>query len=1466
MTFSDSDSSDQDIYSYTGYSNLSNIVNKDTNSAVTQITSSDDDDWNIPQQHYSQYPQYRNVNIPVKSHVQEPKETFSFTFLIKDFQNQPNEIISDKHHLEKVDLNLGMIFKKRFDQDFNEIGNEGSCFVIFSNFKETQTASFLLRLVNFIDSRSALSVSASASCSADSPPIRKEFTMSLGRDVLQNPRNGWINTQGEVKMEIHINFTESIGHHSLKNDSKKLTGYVGLKNQGATCYMNSMLQALYHLPAFRRIVYKMDTRNVEDETKSIPLNLQRLFCQMQFQDHPCSTKSLTKSFGWSDYDSIMQHDIQEFCRLLVDNLEMKMKGTELEQSIPALFKGQTRQYIRCINVEYESSKIEDFYDLSMQVKGCKTLQESFEKYVEKDRMDGNNQYSTDDYGKQDADMGVEFISFPSVLHLHLRRFEFDYNYETMIKINDRFEFPEEIDLTPYLSKDSEDISKSNIYDLYGVLIHMGAYGAGHYYAFLRTSTEPQWYRFDDDFVTKVEKTTAIIENFGGDYETTNPYGNRYYYYRNAQKSYSAYMLVYIRREKADQIFEEVREDEIPRHLLEYVKRLDQETTQKKEQKIGDLASETINVITQDDLERYNFAGKPGFPIKPSAEHVYKLDQSQTLIDLYNFIANEFKVDINQIRIWDIDSLFSNPKRVLPMKEIALSALNENPYLKEITVYVEPKPIEQPLTYPADKSMVLFVKFYFPDFSTPIQYIGSINLSSNAAVEEAIPLINQLLGFPENTPLLIYTYTTLDLLKKLNNASLFVDHEVSTGSFIICQVMPGYQIPLTSFVCKEPIKQETEDTLHQSDLSQWLEDDSDYSFSDDFSDDPDQSENQQEKVVDQQKENASEDQNEETVVDQQQETTTINKEIDNVIDEAKSTDDNINAANENVGNNQKKEEVPLICADVLIPTKVETVDKYLDKLVNTVIADVYDYNDQSHPLFSLQFVSSIHYIVLKQLIAHAAGLDYNPEKDSLYLYINSYQKQLKQFGNNNIEIDSPKVYFQKEKRKSIYFKFYRGISENEIANFTHYQVEFSKDGYNIDQKLDILARKHLKTDELLAELKKNGVDVCDSNSNNQYRFYLIYDHKLHNELQPDQIISPYYPIRIEIVPQDQLTLNEIENSTSLDTFSGNENQIHQHSVDNTLDASEFSRKIADDKPENTSLFNENKYDGCEKLIKTDVFLNENKFVSCDKLIKEKVIYDDLLNQNKFDGFNKINTEELHPDYDVKNDNNDFLLKKLVGINDLEEDSHEYDDFPEIDQNTSNDSTVYYSEDDDFTEVKFQKGQLGLQHNEQLGDTSNLNQELIQPNDQIGALDAFNSRQLVDSVCDERPTELATNSIIFKEFLIEFCYVYSTSYGHAKGRGDPFFVKVIHGETFENMKKRILSNLKEPQLSRFQKSKFELSPKSSILFSQNKIINDDDILSEVANSDHKVLMIAKNQKKKNKKKTSYSFYESALKIHN
>jgi ubiquitin carboxyl-terminal hydrolase 7 len=101
-------------------------------------------------------------------------------------------------------------------------------------------------------------------------------------------------------------------------------------------------------------------------------------------------------------------------------------------------------------VDYESSREEDFFDIQLDIKGMKNVYESFDKYVETERMDGENMYAAGDHGKQDADKGVGFLSFPPVLHLHLKRFEYNVMADATVKINDRYEFPCELNLDRYL--------------------------------------------------------------------------------------------------------------------------------------------------------------------------------------------------------------------------------------------------------------------------------------------------------------------------------------------------------------------------------------------------------------------------------------------------------------------------------------------------------------------------------------------------------------------------------------------------------------------------------------------------------------------------------------------------------------------------------------------------------------------------------------------------------------------------------------------------------------------------------------------------------------------------------------------------------------------------------------------------------------------------------------------------------
>ena len=78
--------------------------------------------------------------------------------------------------------------------------------------------------------------------------------------------------------------------------------------------------------------------------------------------------------------------------MLSDNLEAKMKGTVVDGMISKLFEGKSQNYVECINVDFRSSREEPFYDLSLNVKGCRTLLDSFRQYVELETLEKDNQY------------------------------------------------------------------------------------------------------------------------------------------------------------------------------------------------------------------------------------------------------------------------------------------------------------------------------------------------------------------------------------------------------------------------------------------------------------------------------------------------------------------------------------------------------------------------------------------------------------------------------------------------------------------------------------------------------------------------------------------------------------------------------------------------------------------------------------------------------------------------------------------------------------------------------------------------------------------------------------------------------------------------------------------------------------------------------------------------------------------
>jgi ubiquitin carboxyl-terminal hydrolase 7 len=590
-------------------------------------------------------------------------------------------------------------------------------------------------------------------------------------------------------------------------DSKKETGMVGLKNQGATCYLNSLLQSLFFTDAFRQAVYQIPTAEESDRSNSA-YALQRLFYLLQTSSGAVGTTDLTQSFGWDSKQIFEQQDVQELSRVLMDKLDEKMKGTEAEGALTNMFVGKMKTYISCINVDYESSRIEDFWDIQLNVSGNKNLDDSFKDYVQVETMDGENKYFAEGFGLQDAKKGVIFESFPPVLHLQLKRFEYDFQRDAMMKVNDRYEFPEAWDASPYLA-DGADRSEPWIYHLHGVLVHSGDLNAGHYYAFLKPTKDGHYYKFDDDRVTRATMREALEENFGGDYQQANGNsGHRNPYTRawSSKRSMSAYMLVYIRETRLDQVLMSGKGLEPPKHLADRL--LEERAAFERRKKEREEAHLYMDVAVASES---CFKAHQGFDIVPwkgnadeaASPKIHRVLRTTTMTEFAKIVGEDIGVDADMLRPWSMVNRQNGtvrPDTVLEFPDMTVeeAASKHGTKQSQFRLWIETAVKRDENGAPVfgeklvdlkgqqnNRPLMIFLKHF--DIAEQTLYgAGTFYATLQDKVLDLTPAITQMLGWPTGTQIKLSEEIKQNMIEAMKPKVTLAASEIQDGDILTVQ--------------------------------------------------------------------------------------------------------------------------------------------------------------------------------------------------------------------------------------------------------------------------------------------------------------------------------------------------------------------------------------------------------------------------------------------------------------------------------------------------------------------------------------------------------------------------------------------------------------------------------------------------------------------------------------------------------
>lgn len=397
----------------------------------------------------------------------------------------------------------------------------------------------------------------------------------------------------------------------VNSELKNATGYVGLKNLGCTCYMNSLLQQFYMILPLRNallnsdVVVKLkelkantgsegDNLDEQYEEKDTLLStiagqvletnkkdidtqlsdnllyqLQHLLAHLTQSEseyiYPNQFFNSIKTINGEKIVLNIQQDVNEFFNTLCEKLENCMKGTPQSTILPDLIGGVLSHEIISLEKDYPyyTEREEAYLTIPLDIKNKRDINDALNLFIKEDILEGDNKYFCEKYDRKIKVMKRCCIkTLPNTLIVTLKRFDFDFTTMLKVKINDYFEFPLTLNIKPWTKvglKDQippeagyepEDHPESYYnYELVGVLVHSGTADGGHYYSFIkdRSGASKGWFEFNDNKVKTFDLKNIKHECFGSENSSAKEFHDEF----DMVSTRSAYILFYERAEPTE---------------------------------------------------------------------------------------------------------------------------------------------------------------------------------------------------------------------------------------------------------------------------------------------------------------------------------------------------------------------------------------------------------------------------------------------------------------------------------------------------------------------------------------------------------------------------------------------------------------------------------------------------------------------------------------------------------------------------------------------------------------------------------------------------------------------------------------------------------------------------------------------------------------------------------------------------